>query len=493
MKKINLKGATWDSIFLTAVKFVTTITAILQTKILSIGLSLTDYGTYSQANIVVSICTSLLLLGLGDAINFYYNDASNDNTKERKIKIVNTIFLIETIAGIILSLTVVLGRGLIANYFSNAALKVVISIVAIKPMLDNMISFYQVLFVSTGKAKLIAFRNFVVSIIKLITAIVAVYIFKNIFFIFASLIVLDVLQLLLFAFFFSKENFKISLLKGDISFFKPIMQYGLPMGVFALTNTLTRDIDKLVIGYMSNTETIAIYANCSKMLPFDIIAVSFATVLIPYIMKYVSQGEKDKSVLLFKNYLKVGYYSVWIFGVAVLIVAKQAIMFLYSSDYLQGEMVFILYVIDSMMKFASMHLIMTARGKAKMLMLFSLISLGANMVLNILLYYLLGTVGPAIATLIVTAGYTIAILHRSIIILDSRWHEVFDFKDVITFILGLGVTGGVFYTINRFLVNKGLNIYASMVINMVCFGLANLLINRKKIKMVLKEINTLKL
>ena len=76
MKNINMKGATWDSIFLTIVKFITTFTAILQTKILSVGLSLTDYGTYSQANVIVSISASILLLGLGDAINYFFNDDS---------------------------------------------------------------------------------------------------------------------------------------------------------------------------------------------------------------------------------------------------------------------------------------------------------------------------------------------------------------------------------------------------------------------------------
>ena len=140
------------------------------------------------------------------------------------------------------------------------------------------------------------------------------------------------------------------------------MKYGFPMGIFALTNTLTRDIDKLIIGYMSDTETVAIYSNCSKVLPFDIIVVSFATVLIPYIMKYISQNQLENSILLFKNYLKIGYYTVWTFGAAVLVVTKQAICFLYSSEYLVGEPIFILYVVDSMIKFASMHLILTASG-----------------------------------------------------------------------------------------------------------------------------------
>lgn len=90
MKKINLKGASWDSVFLTFVKLVTTLTAILQTKILSVGLSLSDYGTYSQANVVVSVCTAILLLGLVDAINYFYNDERHP--KEKRIRLVNTVY-----------------------------------------------------------------------------------------------------------------------------------------------------------------------------------------------------------------------------------------------------------------------------------------------------------------------------------------------------------------------------------------------------------------
>ena len=159
-----MEGASWDSLFLTVVKLVTTLTAIIQTKILSVGLSLTDYGTYSQANVVVSLGTSFLLLGLGDAINFFYNDSKQENDTNKKNEIINTIYGIELIAGIIFILIVVLGRYGISLYFSNDALIPLMFIIAFQPMLDNMIYFYQILFVSTGKAKLIALRNLVISV-----------------------------------------------------------------------------------------------------------------------------------------------------------------------------------------------------------------------------------------------------------------------------------------------------------------------------------------
>lgn len=493
MKNINMKGAAWDSVFLTIVKFITIFTAILQTKILSIGLSLTDYGTYSQANIVVSISVSILLLGLGDAINYYFNDSSGKYSKEQRIQIVNTIYTIELIAGIGLVCIVLFARDLIAQYFSNEGLKIVVIIISIKPMLDNMIYFYQILFVSTGKAKVIAIRNLVISILKVVSIFIAVHIFNSVIVIYISLILLDILQLIFFAILFSKKNFAVLPFKCNFSLAKEIMKYGFPMGIFALTNALTRDIDKLIIGYMSNTETVAIYSNCSKVLPFDIIVLSFATVLIPYIMKYISQNQLESSILLFKNYLKIGYYTVWTFGVAMLVVTKQAISFLYSSEYLVGEPIFILYVVDSMIKFASMHLILTASGKAKLLMKYSAISLGANAVLNIVFFKLFGIVGPAIATLVVTTGYTVSILNKSTSILKARWKDIVDIKDVLSFAFGLVMIAATFYVINKVLLLYKLNQYIVMVLVMGGFATAILLVYRRRISRILKAINSLKL
>lgn len=489
----KMRGASWDSMFLTVVRMVTTLTSILLTKILSVGLSLGDYGTYSQANVIISLCISFLLLGLGDSINYFYNSDLNKDSKENKIQIINTIYMIEMIAGIVLMFGMIAGRTYIASFFSNDALSGLVLLVAIKPMLDNMLYFYQILFVSVGKAKFIAIRNLMVSVCKVLGAAVAVHYFKDIRFLFVFLIVLDAIQLCLFALFFSKEGFIVNPFRGKFKNVRGIMRYGIPMGIFAITTSLTRDIDKLVIGYLADTETVAIYANCSKVLPLDIIVSSFATVLIPYIMKFISGNKNHDASLLFKNYLKIGYYSVWTFGTGIIMVSSQAICFLYSSEYLVGKNIFIIYILDSMVKFASMHLLITASGNSKCLMYYSAASLVANLFLNIILYQILGIIGPALATLIVTTVYSVAILRKSIKIIDGKWAEIFDCKDMLSFIVVLLVCAFVFGRINSALINAHLNQYISMIISMGAYGITVLLVYLKKVSTALKSINNLKL
>ncbi len=489
MKKFNCKGAAWDSVFLALVKIITTFASIALTKILSVGFSLEQYGTYSQANILISLGCSFLLLGFGDAINYFFNSHSNSDFQEKRKKAVNTIFFLEIVAGCIFGLLIFAGRDIITVYFDNAMLKTLLVFVAIKPVLDNIIYFYQLLYISIGKAKIIAFRNLILVLCKTVLIYIAVFVFKDVIWVFFSLIVLDAAQLLFFKLYFIKDGFWVNPIAIEPKQIPSILSYSIPMGIFALTNQLSRDTDKLVIGRMTDTETLAIYSNCSKLLPIDFIVISFATVLIPYIMRYVSEKKYDRVVDLFSNYIKIGYYSVWIVGMAILINTEQAIVFLYSDAYLQGKGIFAIYIIDSMLKFASMHLILTAGGRSRLLILYSSSALILNAVLNILLYFALGIVGPAVATLLVTGGYTLAVLHSSLKMIQAKWKNIFHLKKMSIFLMQLFAFGGAFRCLNLFMAKNHVNSFLIMFVCAGAFCLIMLLLNKFDIIASFKEIN----
>ncbi len=492
MKTSKIKGATWDSLFLTFAKVLTMLFGIVLSKIMSTGLSLTEYGTYAQVNLVVSIGTSVILLGMPDAINYFFNNKTENDEIARQ-RIVNTVFLLELIAGILLAIIVVLGRGWIETYFDNYALHSVLIVASALPVLANLIYFYQMLYVSAGKAKLMSLYNLVLMILKIISAYVAVYILHNILWIYVVLIALDLIQILVFKTTLLKQNIKVNPFKISAKHIRPILVYGLPMGVYAMTNILNRDVDKLVVGRLAGTETLAIYTNCSKILPFDFLAVSFATVLIPYIVKYVTEENKEQTIKLFSGYVKIGYYSVWILAAAVLIAPETMIRFLYAEEYTAGLNVFIIYIFDSMLRFASMHLILTAANKSKSVMIYSLLSLGLNVILNIVLYYLLGMIGPAIATLIVSLLYTYLILNKTIKVVKVKWTDIFDIKEIAYLLLSLIVFCVGSSLLNKAMVSIGMNQYLSMILFMFIFGCCMLLLHHKKIFAVLKEINSFKI
>ena len=162
----KLQGASIDSLLLTFMQIVTYATGMVTTKIISISLSLDDYGTYSSVLLVISVAASFTLLGLGDCLNYYYNNKQTCKTDEVRNKYVDSIYLAQSVIGVIVGVILLLFRNRIADYFGNAAVGSLMIIVCFKPWFENMIHLYQVLFVSVGQAKVIAIRNFILALAR---------------------------------------------------------------------------------------------------------------------------------------------------------------------------------------------------------------------------------------------------------------------------------------------------------------------------------------
>lgn len=493
MKKISIKGATWDSAFLAFSKGLTIICNILLAKILSTGLTLEGYGTYAQATLIISTGSSIIILGMGDALAYYFNYKGKEIDERLRARIVNTVFFIEILLGLVLFGAILIGQNAIVAYFSNNALFQVFLVIAILPVFANVISLMQILCVSSGRAKWMSIYSLILTIIRIGVVYLSVYILKNIVWIFIATLIMDICHVFVYNVDLRKKGIYLNPVKISPKHIKSVIAYGLPMGIYSVTSSLTRDIAKFIIGRMGGTEELAIYSNCSKILPLDFFVTSFALVLIPYIYRRVSEGRREESAELFSSYLKVGYYTVWTLGAAVLVAPVTMISFLYADVYIAGKWVFILYIFDSMLRFASVHLILTAAGKAKRVMAYSIISLVLNVVLSIAFYHWWGLIGPAIAAVIVAFVYMMMILSDTVKTIEVKWTDVFDFKEMLWFVVTLVVAWAVTFTLNGWLCTLGLHRYLAMIISMAVFGISILVIHFKKIFAVLKKINSFKL
>ena len=123
--------------------------------------------------------------------------------------------------------------------------------------------------------------------------------------------------------------------------------------------------------------------------------------------------------LLYTSYLKVGYISTLSFGFGVILVAPEAVCFLYGDKYLSGVSIFIIYIFVDMINFISYSLVLSAKGKTRDLMIVSCSALAVNVIINYLLYKVMGFIGPAVATVIITAGASFVLLRKSAFILNK--------------------------------------------------------------------------
>lgn len=466
LKRLSMSnGAATNSILLTFVQGITTVLGFIITKLLSVHFSLQDYGTYSQALLVTTTVTSISILGLTNATNFFYN-----RTKDEKAQriYVATIFTIQYIVGLACAILVFALRVPISRYFGNETLIGVLPIVALTPLFTNLIAMYQTLFVSIGKAKVIAVRNLTVSVIRLCAVVIACYILNNIITVLVAILCMDIAQVAYFYTLFKKCKQPISIQDSRFELTKEILVFSIPMSIYVLTNSLSRDIDKYVISAFSNAEMLAIYTNAAKVLPFDMLTSSLITILIPIMTRMINQKKYSEAKSVFKLYLRIGYVLTFIFVGGAVAVSEDLMRFLYAEKFLVGLPVFIVYLFVDMIRFANVTTILSGAGKTKILMTISMITMLCNAVFNIIGYKLLGMLGPALVTLILTMGMTIALLHFGAKEIHARIHELFDFKEILIVGLEILTVGVLTHILSRFLSEYAISYVVRLIL---CYGL----------------------
>ena len=482
-------GSAVDTLLLAGVKFVTLGSTMANTMILSRSLSLEAYGTYAQGVLLVALGADATVLGLVDAVNYFFN---RDRRQDVAREYVNSIFVIQTAIGLVTAVLLVALRGAIGGYFSNPMLPALVVLLALRPMLTNMTSMFQVLIMSIGRAKAIAIRNIVFSALKFTAVLVTALLTSSIAVLFAMLLALDVLSVLWFWDCFRRWKYMIRLIRPRWGRIREILAFSLPMAVYVLTASLMRQVGELVIGMHESTQRYAIYANCATVLPLDVVSASFLTVIIPIVTRYIGAGRKDRVRLLFRHYLAVGYLTTVTFSVSCFVVAPEAIQVLYGARYLPGYTVFCLYLVTTMVRFASLSLILSAAGRTKALMVISLTAVVLNAVLCVVLYALMGFVGPAVASVAVNVGMTAVLIRLSLKEMDGGLATAFDAGALGLYSLSTlaAALGG--WALRRALVALGLPALVITVLVMCAVSATVLLLNIKSLTASLRALNSMK-
>jgi O-antigen/teichoic acid export membrane protein len=261
------------------------------------------------------------------------------------------------------------------------------------------------------------------------------------------------------------------------------------MAIFIIVNSLNRDLDKYLVSIMTDTETLAMYANASKQLPFDILMSSFGTVLVPHIIRFFSNKNTKEATRLCKLYLEIIYVSTGILCFAALSAAPQLMKLLYSNKYTSGLAIFCIYILVDLLRFTNLTIILSSAGKSRWLMILGLGALGTNAVLNVAFYHLMGLIGPAIATLLVTAVSGVIMLFLDVKVLKARLCDLFDFKYLLLFLAESVVLSGALAFVARKLSEWDVHYFVILILIAGTYCLTMLLLNFKRLINDMKNMN----
>lgn len=469
-----------DATILTISKMVNLIITMITAMMLSRFRTLEEYGIYSELSLVLSLLTTLCLLGIPNAINYFLPRTENDDEKR---KFLETFFSLNTILSIIAGLVMVLSLPAMVWYFKNTHIYGFYYFAILMPWAKITIQERANLFVANNKTnKLI--RHTIINSILLLGIVVVTKVFKQNFqfymilyvaveLLFAALVYVDV----------AKETKGIRF-NVDKTLCKNIFAYSVPIGVSDVVNTISKEVDKLMIGGFLNTEALAIYTNSAREISLTVISTSFIAILMPKLSKLIKENKKEEAIDIWKSTTEYTYIFMC-FGVTALVVfAPQVITILYSKKYLPGVNVFRIYSLILLWRTAYFGTMLSLHGKTKKILECSVLAMITNILLNYVLYKIIGFTGPAWSTLISIGLVNMLQLKLTSKIVSIPVKKIFPWKELLKISLINIATGCLVFEIVKLLniQTDSRSCVISIVIGLIWLLVYFGLIMRKKIK-----------
>ncbi|MCM1066937.1 MAG: oligosaccharide flippase family protein [Muribaculaceae bacterium] len=399
-EKVKKTSVGREALFLTGSRFLVSILGLITSMLLARFRTLDEYGTYSQILMVTDLVTSILLLGIPNSINYFLAKADSDEERRYFLSVYSTVCTILTIViGICLYLTM----PLIIRHFSNPLIRDFAYVFAVYPWSTLFIHSIGNICVVYGKSNRLIIYNVINAIVVLIVLLIAKLANMS----FHQYMLMYMAVLMLFAIAAIIWSHKISggiRIKLDFEMVKDIFVFSIPIGLSSVVGTLNGELDKLVIGRFFSVDEYAIFANAAKELPVTMVAVSITTVLLPQLVRMLKKGSPDEAVNLWSRAIELSLCFMCLVVGGFIVFAPDLISMFYSEKYVtEGSVaVFRIYSCILIFRVTYWGIILNATGNTKFILYSSLLTLLFNFVGNIASYYLLGFIGPAISTLVVT-------------------------------------------------------------------------------------------
>jgi O-antigen/teichoic acid export membrane protein len=197
-----------------------------------------------------------------------------------------------------------------------------------------------------------------------------------------------------------------------IRVFRMIWPATWPLILYALSSGLARSFDAWLVARTFSDEIFAIFRYGVREFPLVVaFAGALSTIMIPKLADNLSLPElrRRSTRIMHSSYPLIG----------LLILASPSLFaFLFGEAYRPGAFIFNIYLLLALTQLIFPQSILTARGDTRILWYVSLLELGVNIILSLILLQVMGLPGIAFGTLIAFTFEKIVLL----VIVNKRYH-----------------------------------------------------------------------
>lgn len=441
MKNKNVASKSLQFFALTFAEGINVLLGFLFLPYLSRALSVSDYGTYGQVLMLLTLLQGIFALGLSKMIFVYL---ANDQYPARASFAANVAASL--MAGVVAVFFLWLLAPFVAVYFENTKLPALVNIGAwmvpagmLSASLNATLIYYQ-------RVKQSAIISVVCNLLKIIGVVLAIQYYASLSLVFAVLVGVEVIRSSLF--WRSLPHNLSAWVKPSWSLIKLQIKAGWPLGITALLGVAFYSIDGYMVSALLDVEQYAIYRNGAFQLPFiSSIYGAVAAILLPDVSRLFFKQQFQEIVALKKKASTNTAMLIFPPLVFCIVFAEPLITTYLSEAYRASYPIFMLYNLILLLRFSSYDdLFIASQNNRKMPPIY-LGALLLNILLNSLLIPSLGALGAALASVCSFYLLVSLLLYKGTKLIKASMLAFFDVgKLVKVLLLSLGLSG-VFYVL----------------------------------------------
>ena len=385
-----------DALNLSCSKILTVTISLVTSMLLSRFLSLTEYGTYSQALMIANLAVSVFALGMPESVNYFL--ARMDNAPARR-DYLSTYYTVISISSLLMGVVLAAVSPAVAAYFKNPMIIGIVYFMAVYPWSAMLSNSLDNMLVVTHKTKILMVYRVAFSLSLLAVLVISNWFHLPFAWYMGLFTGVDVIFAVI-AYLLPYRTVGSYRLHIERRLLGEILRFSVPMGLAGIISRINIELDKLMIGSFFDTDKLAIYTNAAQEMPITVISGVFTAVTMPPAVRLIARKRNTDAVRLWGEGGLLCYVLFAFCAAALIVFAPEAMTLLYSDKYLPGVSVFRIYCFVLVLRSIYFGMALSCAGKSKFILISSIASLGLNVILNFICYLLFGFIGPAIATFV---------------------------------------------------------------------------------------------
>jgi O-antigen/teichoic acid export membrane protein len=223
---------------------------------------------------------------------------------------------------------------------NSPSLEEYLPLVSIYVFLMISSSFFETSMIAEGQAHYAALVKTGSEITRSVFVIIVALFSHKITLVLEALVLFALLRFLIQGIYLFKK-YKLSLTQFEISFFRRMLGYSLPIGMSNTTYMLQKKLHSLVVSCFFNPTSFAIYSIGSFNLPIvGFVTSSVGQVMTPELSKCHKYGEKKRIISVWANAMRKQYIMIFPIFWFFLIMGYEFVVFMFTEQYIQSVPIF---------------------------------------------------------------------------------------------------------------------------------------------------------